>query len=71
MNSKNYFMQSNNLKETYYDAGQFYWGDTNSWINEKIVFGKKSDIYVLSFLDAVDINNKEDWKLAEFLYKNR
>lgn len=71
MNSKNYFMQSNNLKETYYDAGQFYWGDANSWINEKIVFGKKSDIYVLSFLDAVDINNKEDWKLAEFLYKNR
>ncbi len=70
MNPKNYFIQSNNLEKTYHDAGQFYWGDTNSWTNEKIVFSKKSDIYILPFLEAIDINYKEDWKIAEFLYKN-
>ena len=35
IDSKNYKKRSQDLKEVYHDAGQFYWGSCNGWIKKK------------------------------------
>ena len=69
VNKKNYSKRSQDLKDTYHDAGQFYWGSYKSWLNEKLIFTNKSSIYLLPRLRVQDIDNIEDWKIAEKLYK--
>ena len=64
-----YNKQSNHLLDTYYDAGQFYWGSLNCWLKKNVVFEKKSSIYLLTRYDSVDINIDEDWNLAKILFK--
>jgi pseudaminic acid cytidylyltransferase len=54
-------IRSQYLREHYYDAGQFYWGPTNSWIKKKI-FSSNSNIVEIPVLEAFDLNTKEDWK---------
>ena len=68
-NKKNYFKNSQDFKGTYRDAGQFYWGTCGSWINKKIIFSKKSRVYLLSQFSVHDINTYEDWRFVEKLYK--
>ena len=34
----NYCKRSQDLKDVYHDAGQFYWGSQKTWLNEKIIF---------------------------------
>ena len=53
--------RSQDLKNTYYDAGQFYWGSKKSWAFRDI-FSKKSAIVEIPVLEGFDINTNEDWK---------
>lgn len=64
-------VQSNFLTKYYFDAGQFYWGKVNDWIKNETIFDKKTSIYQLSRYEAVDINVKDDLKLAKILFKNK
>ena len=57
------------LKDIYHDAGQFYWGRENTWLNENIIFNKKSKIVEIDYLNYMDINYLKDFKLAKKLYK--
>ena len=63
--------QSNYLKKYFYDAGQFYWGKIDDWLKSETIFNKRSSIYQLNRYEAVDINVKDDLKLAKILFKNR
>jgi len=38
---KYYKKRSQDLKQIFCDAGQFYWGSKNSWLKEKMHFSKK------------------------------
>lgn len=61
--------RSQDLEEFYHDAGQFYFYDAKKYLEAD---GKISrDIYpiVLSDLEVQDIDNEEDWKMAEFKYE--
>jgi len=58
-----------NFKETYHDAAQFYLGWKNSWLNEKKIFNERSDFVSFSTLSSYDIDNYEDWKIAKVLWK--
>ena len=69
INKNNFFKKSQSFKPTYRDAGQFYWGTYNAWINKSVIFEKNSSIYLLPNLRTQDIDNIEDWKIAEKLYK--
>ena len=42
VNKQNYNKRSQDLKITYHDAGQFYWGSGKSWLNEKIIFAART-----------------------------
>ena len=35
-----YNKRTQDLKITYYDSGQFYWGSSQTWLNKKKVFDK-------------------------------
>ena len=70
LNKKNYAKKSQFFDETYHDAGQFYFGKIESWLNKKIIFNSNSKIIKLSNWRVQDIDVKDDWKRAEILYKN-
>ncbi len=69
LNKKNYKKRSQDLKQIFHDAGQFYWATNKTWINKKMVFNNKSSIFLLPRLRVQDIDTLEDWKIAEKLYK--
>tara|TARA_B110000483_G_scaffold218511_1_gene271912 strand:+ start:769 stop:1470 length:702 start_codon:yes stop_codon:yes gene_type:complete len=69
VNKKNYNKRSQDLKDVYHDAGQFYWGSYNGWIEKKRMFDKYSSVYLMPKLRVQDIDTLEDWKIAEKLYK--
>lgn len=57
------------LPPSYHDAAQFYLGWINSWRKKKKIFSKKSRFIELNTLKTQDIDNFEDWEIAEFKYK--
>lgn len=58
--------RSQDLEETYHDAGMFYWIKTDR-LKENHRWGG----LLISQLESVDIDTEEDWKVAEFKYKLR
>jgi pseudaminic acid cytidylyltransferase len=60
------FTRTQDLQESYYDAGQMYFLNVKSFLKQKRIF--MDNIYPI-IIDAVDIDNPEDWKKAEAFYK--
>ena len=66
---KNSGIKTQNFKNSYFDAGQFYWGTEKSWIRRKKIFSKNSYAYILPTLSAHDIDTYEDLKINKLLFK--
>jgi len=66
--SENIFKRSQDLEERYHDAGQFYWGKKEAFINEDIVFSPVSIPIILPRYLVQDIDTLEDWYRAELMY---
>ena len=60
-----YNKRTQDLKITYYDSGQFYWGSSQTWLNKKKVFDNKSTIIEIPRDRSIDVDTLEDWKFAE------
>ena len=68
-NPQNYNMRTQDLQESYYDAGQFYWASTSSWMNaDKMIH--VSNPVVLPASSIQDIDTYDDWLLAESKFKS-
>jgi N-acylneuraminate cytidylyltransferase len=63
-----FFQRSQDLEEMYHDAGQFYWGKENAWLQERPIFSKMSIPYILPRYRVQDIDTQEDWIMAELMY---
>jgi pseudaminic acid cytidylyltransferase len=61
--------RTQDIKKTYFDAGQFYWGEKDLWLNEANIIGNGVG-YILPSWRTVDIDNLDDWKRAELMYKS-
>lgn len=61
--------RSQDLEEAYHDAGQFYWGKAEAWLQERGIFSGKSMPVMLPRHRVQDIDNQEDWTRAEWLFK--
>lgn len=70
-NPEQYSTRSQDLIQAYHDAGQYYFGTPEAWLNNSPLFNEKSTIYELPFWRTIDIDTPEDWKMAEILYKNK
>lgn len=61
--------RSQDLEPFYHDAGQFYFYLAEILYNKKAPELFKSSAYVLSNLEVQDIDNIEDWRIAEIKYR--
>jgi len=61
--------RSQDLDEAYHDAGQFYWGKSQAFLDEISMFSEDSIPVVLPRYLVQDIDTLEDWKRAELMYK--
>lgn len=65
---EHYMSRSQDLKEAYQDAGQFYWTKIDQ-TSDEIMFGKDSIPIILPRHLVQDIDTLEDWQRAEIMYK--
>lgn len=57
--------RSQDLPEALHDAGQFYWGRPQAWLDQARIFGKDSTVVTLPRWRVQDIDTEEDWVRAE------
>jgi len=69
LDSEMFQKRSQDLEELYHDAGQFYWGTPQSWLEEKLLFSNDTMPYILPRHRVQDIDTMEDWKRAELMFK--
>lgn len=62
-------MRSQDLDVSFHDAAQFYWGKADSWLHHLPIFSSKSVPLILPQYRVQDIDNFEDWKRAEIMFK--
>jgi N-acylneuraminate cytidylyltransferase len=65
---ENELIRSQDLEEAYHDAGQFYWGTKEAFLNKKAIFAPHSKVVLLPRTRVQDIDTPEDWTFAEALY---
>ena len=62
------FTRSQDLEPFYHDVGQFYCLRTESFLEQMSLFMHKTVSLELSELEVQDIDNEQDWKIAELKY---
>jgi pseudaminic acid cytidylyltransferase len=61
--------RSQDLVETFHDAGQFYWGRAEAYLSDVPLFSPASAPVFLPRTRVQDIDTPEDWQRAEAMYK--
>lgn len=61
--------RSQDLEEAYHDAGQFYWGRAQAWLEAKPLFSQASVPIVLPGYKVQDIDTEDDWIRAEMMFE--
>jgi len=65
----NYATRSQDLEESYHDAGQFYFGRSRAWLEQKPILANGSLPLVIPESRVQDIDTLEDWRQAEIMYQ--
>ena len=61
--------RSQDLEEAWHDAGQFYWGNSEAFIQDLPMFASHSIPVVLPRHLVQDIDTEEDWHRAELMFE--
>lgn len=61
--------RTQDLPKRYHDAGQFYFFNVEKTLVSKSIIGNNSGCIILSEMETQDIDNENDWKLAELKYQ--
>jgi N-acylneuraminate cytidylyltransferase len=68
MLSPNYYKtRSQDLPYAWHDAGQFYWGKPQAWLEGRPLFDERSTVIELPDWRVRDIDTEADWNRAEQL----
>jgi len=62
-------IRSQDLSPLYHDCGQFYLAITKTFIKQGTIMGNRAIPMEIPESEVQDIDNEEDWKLAEIKYK--
>lgn len=68
---ENRLKRSQDLETYYHDSGQFYFLRVSAFLNEKNILLKNMKPLILDEMDVQDIDNEEDWKIAEVKFQLR
>ena len=63
------FTRSQDLEDAYHDAGQFYWGRREAFLNDRLLFSPTSSAVILPRHLVQDIDTLEDWEEAELMFR--
>ena len=66
---KHFTTRSQDLPVALHDAGQFYWGRPEAWLEHKRLFDRHSCPLVIPRWRVQDIDTEDDWRRAELLWK--
>jgi pseudaminic acid cytidylyltransferase len=66
---EHYETRSQDLPAALHDAGQFYWGRTTAWLEQKRVFDRDSIPVMIPRWRVQDIDTEEDWIRAEAMFR--
>jgi N-acylneuraminate cytidylyltransferase len=61
--------RSQDLEPAYHDAGQFYWGTAQAFLDDVPLFSSRSIGVMLPRLLVQDIDTPEDWEQAEAMFR--
>jgi N-acylneuraminate cytidylyltransferase len=61
--------RSQDLIPAYHDAGQFYWFNVERFMLAQKLFTDNSFPILMPEIEVQDIDNEEDWKIAEMKYQ--
>ena len=61
-------VRSQDLPSLVHDAGQFYWAKAETWLTQREILSSAGIGIEIPRSQAQDIDNEEDWKLAEALF---
>jgi N-acylneuraminate cytidylyltransferase len=61
--------RSQDLEKHYHDVGQWYWVKNKTFLAEKTLITSHCKGFIKSAMLSQDIDNEEDWKMAEMKYK--
>jgi pseudaminic acid cytidylyltransferase len=61
--------RSQDLGETFHDAGQFYWGTARAWRERRPIYGTGSLPLMIPRWRVQDIDTPEDWARAELMHR--
>jgi pseudaminic acid cytidylyltransferase len=59
--------RTQDLEPAYFDAGQFYWGSSETWLEGKIIHQNALGLVIPEWR-VVDIDTQDDWIRAEMIY---
>lgn len=60
-------IRTQDLEKAYYDAGQFYWGTSESWLKKEKLHSNGIGMPIPNWR-YVDIDTEDDWVRAELIY---
>ena len=63
------FTRSQDLEKLYHDSGQFYYFNAKKFAQTGKMLGDIIKPIIISEMEAQDIDNEDDWKIAELKYK--
>jgi N-acylneuraminate cytidylyltransferase len=66
---ENRFKRSQDLPQSYHDAGQFYWFRVAPFLRERALMGPNTGSIVLPESHVQDIDTEADWAMAEFKHQ--
>ena len=68
LHPEHFFTRSQDLEEAFHDAGQFYWGKPQAFLDGLILHSPVALPYVLPRYLVQDIDTPEDWRRAELMF---
>ena len=68
-NPEHFNTRSQDLEEAFHDAGQFYWGRAEAWLQGEMIFSPDSLPVLLPRYRVQDIDTPEDWVRAQWLFQ--
>jgi pseudaminic acid cytidylyltransferase len=66
---QHFLTRSQDLEPRYHDAGQFYWGRAQAFVDGVVMFSPAALPLILPRFLVQDIDTEEDWERAELMYR--
>jgi pseudaminic acid cytidylyltransferase len=66
---ENEMKSSQELSSTYFDVGQFYWLQVETFLKNKKLLSENTTTLVMSWNEIQDIDTQDDWNEAEYKYQ--